>query len=669
MLGGVKRPYGSGESVPVYVKKIQIGSYRHLQDIELGTFMPPSESSELVVLAGPNGSGKSSILELISIGLSTTWSLTYGLNRTSPQSSFEITFGLLPSEVQLIEKTDGADTDVVAYLQRNQHYYRAFNFETGEYQKNTSLQNKIHSAVIAVLRGSHSRSLGFKLGSERSYLKRPFNRNTLFQYRAFEQSAHIWSFAFQASEAQYTDMFDFLVTWRYHFLRRLGRYHQQLAAGTAIPDDAPIDEYGLILSRVFPDYSFVDMDEDAPTDLFVSIPSGETISFSDLSSGEKEVFFTLCFFQRHRVEEAVIVIDEPELHLHPSLARRLLRVMQELKPRNQLWLATQSSEVVDEAGRDNVWFIRREDAGRAVVFPATKDEPTLAYLRDFFGYSGYIGLAKAMIFTEGRHASADRKMFSRLFPHSGQEIKFIPAAGCSESLRINKAVMAILEADVAWCRFYLIRDRDYLDDQMAAAVREKAGDNFFILERHEIENYLLDFEVIASVLKDIFDVSQSPSQIRDEFETAARSIAGNVLRDMVSFRLNYRFRSEDFSVPKLHEGELQIDRTAGWTVPPLDALRTTLSSHCDVVVRDLSARVGSYEFDALFDGCRQEIERAVTSEGWINVFPGKELMQQFCHRLGLGKPPILQNSIIKELSRRRDQVPPELSDIIERVLA
>lgn len=564
----------------MYVKKIQIASYRHLRGIELGTFLPPSDSSEIVVLAGPNGGGKSSILELISTALSSTWSLTYTLNRTSPESSFEITFGLLPSEIKLIEETEGADPDVVAYLQQHRHYYRAFNFQTGEYQKDAALQNKIHSAVTNVLRGRYSRSLGFKLGSERSYQKRPFKRDTLFQYRAFEQSAHIWSFAFQEAEAQYTDMFNFLVTWRYQFIRRLGRHYQQADAGAATPDKIPIDEYGLILSKVFPGYSFVDKDEDAPTDLFVSIPSGETISFSDLSSGEKEVFFTLCFFQRHSVEEAVIVIDEPELHLHPSLARLLLRVMQELKPRNQLWLATQSSEVIDEAGRDHVWFIQREDGGRAAVVPATEDEPALACLRDFFGYSGYIGLARAMIFTEGRNASADRKMFSRLFPHSSREIKFIPAAGCSESLRINRAIMAILEADVAWCRFYLIRDRDYLDDQMAAAIRAKAGDNFFILNRHEIENYLLDFEVISSVLKEIFNVSKSASQVRDGFETVARSVAGNVLRDMVSFRLNYQFRSEDFSVPKLHEGELQYDTTAGWTAEPLFKLRTALDSRC-----------------------------------------------------------------------------------------
>jgi predicted ATPase len=63
------------------------------------------------------------------------------------------------------------------------------------------------------------------------------------------------------------------------------------------------------------------------------------------------VFFLLSFFIRHRVEHSVITIDEPELHLHPELARRLVRLMLSVKPGNQIWLATHNGEIIDEAGR------------------------------------------------------------------------------------------------------------------------------------------------------------------------------------------------------------------------------------------------------------------------------------------------------------------------------
>ena len=363
----------------------------------------------------------------------------------------------------------GPQKTAVDYLQTHHSYCRSFKYDGGEYKKDPSLHNAIHDLVVKVLRGSFSRPLGFFLGADRSYQKATFNRDLVFNFTQYTRFDYIWSYAFQTSMAQYKDMFDFLVTWRYHFTRQLGSYYLQKQAGLLTdPNQAPPEDvYGAILRRAFPGYEFVDKAEDAPTDLFVRIPSGETISFSDLSSGEKEVFFTLCFFQRHNVQEAVVIIDEPELHLHPSLARLLIRTMMDLKPRNQLWLATQSSEVIEEAGRDKVAFVRRrQDTKKAEVLWASDEEESLKCLRDLFGQSGYIGLARAMIFTEGRNASIDRRMFVKLFRQSSRDIKFIPATGCSEIERINRAVLAILESNLAWCRFFLVRDRDYMTSTM-----------------------------------------------------------------------------------------------------------------------------------------------------------------------------------------------------------
>ena len=82
----------------------------------------------------------------------------------------------------------------------------------------------------------------------------------------------------------------------------------------------------------------------------------------------------LCFFQRQAVQDAVILIDEPELHLHPSLARVLLRTMQTVKPRNQIRLASQSSDVIEEAGRDSVFFVRRKKQRKAEILRATEEQ-------------------------------------------------------------------------------------------------------------------------------------------------------------------------------------------------------------------------------------------------------------------------------------------------------
>src|SRR5438477_8993225 len=144
----------------MYVKQIQIRKYRHLQDIVIGPLSMPPSTSDLVALAGPNGGGKSSVLELVGHALSNAWSVGWGLSRSFPQSSFEVTLGLTPDELELMRqhtKTAPQYTPaegIFEQLLRDSAYYRAFNFPDGQYHKNPMLQNWTHNLVTAALRNT-----------------------------------------------------------------------------------------------------------------------------------------------------------------------------------------------------------------------------------------------------------------------------------------------------------------------------------------------------------------------------------------------------------------------------------------------------------------------------------------------------------------------------------
>ncbi|HOZ86573.1 MAG TPA: AAA family ATPase, partial [Bacteroidia bacterium] len=72
----------------MYINKIIIKKFRHLENEELGPFNFNNKNSDLIVFAGPNGSGKSSVLELIGYGLSSSYSLSWQLTRTFTGFSF-----------------------------------------------------------------------------------------------------------------------------------------------------------------------------------------------------------------------------------------------------------------------------------------------------------------------------------------------------------------------------------------------------------------------------------------------------------------------------------------------------------------------------------------------------------------------------------------------------
>lgn len=401
----------------MYVRRIQIGRFRHLQDLDLGPFSAPPEQSDVIVLAGPNGGGKSSILELLGYALSNAWSLGWSNLRSFPENSFEVTLAITPDELDIIEEwaPTGAPSsgEALTYLRHTNLIYRNFNFPEGEYNKEPSLQNQAYNLVQQALRHHHQRSLGFFLRADRNYPARGFLRESIFNFANTRQRSHVMSMAYNLSDAQYADMHDFLVQQRYHYFNELGAFEHRRSSGAVDPGPRPEDPltpYDDLLGRLFPGFAFTDQGGDIPSSLMLNHPGGFSLPFNDLSSGEKEVFFVLSSFLRHDVTDAVVMIDEPELHLHPELARRLLQTMLLIRPRNQIWVATHNTEIIDEAGRDRVLYVARDPATNlAQLTPASEEPESAALLRDFFGFSGYLGVARTMVFLEGTESSADRK--------------------------------------------------------------------------------------------------------------------------------------------------------------------------------------------------------------------------------------------------------------------
>lgn len=660
----------------MYIREIHIKNFRHLENVHLGPFSEPPSQSDLVVLAGPNGGGKSSVLELLGYALSNAWSLNWNLRRSFPDYSFEVAIGLTDEERELILVPEYAQMNgisnfevVTEYLKSNSVYYRSYNYNEGEYQKNAVMYNYVHNLVTSILRSNYGRSLGFFLRSDRSYPITGFQRERLFAYDEITNRDYIWNMAFNLSEIQYRDMFEFLVQQRYHYFSRLGHYTHQKNLGD-ITDEEPTDPllpYDALLQQLFPGYSFAQETESIPTNLFVKIPSGEVIPFTDLSSGEKEVFFILSFFIRHSVTHSIIVVDEPEMHLHPELARLLVRTMQSTKIGNQLWLATHNPEIIDEAGREKVVYLTRDPVTRkAIVTLGTDESSAIRSLKDMFGYSGYLGIAKSLVFLEGTAASSDRKMFSNLFPEQGSRIKFVPSNSSGNLQAINAAILSILESNLGSMQFYLIRDRDYLTQEMAQKYVEHTSGHVHVLERHEIENYLLDVELISKTQTELFNKPTNAAHVLRKLREIACDMSGEVLRDMLSFRLNIIFGPQDFSLGKLLRGEKMMDSAGVWDAEKVNVLQTNLLEKVEVVIADLNSTVTEAKLDALLTQYKAEISNSVSvvTDQWMTLFPGKQLLEMYSKKEGLGAPIVLQNSLIKELSSMPNRIPLELKQLV-----
>ncbi len=73
---------------------------------------------------------------------------------------------------------------------------------------------------------------------------------------------------------------------------------------------------------------------------------GESYSFDGLSSGQKEMISTLFLIWKNtRNQPAIVLIDEPELHLNAEWHAHFVHQLYELAPQNQYILATHSKHI------------------------------------------------------------------------------------------------------------------------------------------------------------------------------------------------------------------------------------------------------------------------------------------------------------------------------------
>lgn len=652
----------------MFISQMQIANFRQLQDISIGPFSAPAELSELIVLAGPNGSGKSSVLELLSFAIANRYSWQYYQSRHITDHSFSIHIGLTDDEITELAEAD-VDQATLEYAQQQRGYWMLVNMPDVISDDEFRLSERVHGLVSRKFQ-NFTRKLGFFLRADRGYGARGYDRRRLFDWKNRLQPNHLNNISFTATTTQYEDMYDFLVEQSYHHIYELGLHHKRITSGAASkPPDDPLKPYNELLAKLFPGYSFVEASAD-DLSIKVQLPNGIILPFQDLSSGEKEVFFILSFFLRNDISDSIIIIDEPELHLHPEFARKLLQTMRTIKPKNQIWCATHSAELIDEAGRERTFYLRmEEDRRRATCIPAVNEEAEIRALRDLFGYSGYVGISKNVVFVEGQSSSADRRTFSHIVPNMSREVKIIPV-GTSENLyRINRAVLALLESDFARCQFHLIRDRDFLSDAATEKYRKLNPERLFVLSRYHIENYLLDEDAISDILQNVYQITLSAEDIRLQLFQFALNNSAGFLRDMVAFRMGELFQSEDCSIGAHSEGtnlfnaEMQIDDRV------FEPLEAELISKVADVHSEVVDRIGSVKQREVIDEAVQLVRESLVphSETWKDTFPGRYLLQKFSNRHGLGKWPAFQNLIIDRLSTGAFQLHRDLSDIFSKI--
>lgn len=250
-----------------------------------------------------------------------------------------------------------------------------------------------------------------------------------------------------------------------------------------IPTTA-IDKLKTIWSSVLPQRQLI---EDDSKFYAIFHKNGEKVRYSatEMSDGERAVLYlasqVLCV-----PENKILIIDEPEIHLHRSIINRLWRTLESCRPDCLFIYITHDLHFVSAHGHVDKYWIKNYDGTNwtfeKIVEEELPEELTIEIL----------GSRKNVLFVEGEKGSYDYLLYDQLYPN----YLIIPCGGCSQVISRTKAFRnsKLLHN----CEVYGLIDRDYRSDH---EINAYISDNIYVLAVAEVENLFLVEELICLMAK------------------------------------------------------------------------------------------------------------------------------------------------------------------------
>ena len=118
------------------------------------------------------------------------------------------------------------------------------------------------------------------------------------------------------------------------------------------------------INSIFVDFDIkIEFDgRDAKGNLFFRNQKGEVFSIDDISTGEKTLLSKVLYLYLKEIKDSVILIDEPELSLHPAWQNRVLKLYENFAKENscQIIIATHSPHIIGSAKSEYIRLLTED---------------------------------------------------------------------------------------------------------------------------------------------------------------------------------------------------------------------------------------------------------------------------------------------------------------------
>lgn len=228
------------------------------------------------------------------------------------------------------------------------------------------------------------------------------------------------------------------------------------------------------------------------------------------SRTEKEIFWAgdgiqiwlqLLFHLWRAKDCSTILLDEPDVFLHPDLQRRLVRVVEATN--QQIVMSSHAAEVASEAVPSSLLWVERSASNAVRISP----ENGLGLIADGLGSSFNLSMARALksknaLFLEGNDMKILRVIAERLdFNAFSMEknLAIIPIGGFTRWPSVESFGWLSSKYMGSAVNIRLILDRDYRQDAECSDLEKEllaANVKAHIWKKKELESYLISLDII-----------------------------------------------------------------------------------------------------------------------------------------------------------------------------
>lgn len=314
------------------VKKIKITNFKGIKYLELDfTYQNTDKILDNIVIYGINGTGKSTILEAIYICL-TVGAAYHKNNNLKTIEDFLIDYISLGSEwIYNNEQEFIIDIQIL----NNEKLIDA----TLEYHQNNGLKWKIQNNISLEIQNSFTYLSSYRL----------LNPSTV-------QSAGDWNQIDKINrkfENNYRTVKQYLVNLiTDKKVETLTSKNRQV-----------LEKIKQSFKIFFPEKIFLEQlsrtEETKDYRLMIKNEDGSIVDLDQLSSGEREVIAFFTYLCTKATNNSILIIDEPELHLHSKWQSIILYAIHQLFPNSQLFLATHSKEIHQSASESELFELEK----------------------------------------------------------------------------------------------------------------------------------------------------------------------------------------------------------------------------------------------------------------------------------------------------------------------